>query len=59
MHVRHASWGLGLVVHHQDADRFVVLFDEAGYRTLSLELVQESHLLVPAESPQTVAQSAR
>lgn len=59
MRVRHVSWGLGLVVHHQDADRFVVLFDEAGYRTLSLELVQESHLLAPAESPQTVAQSAR
>jgi ATP-dependent DNA helicase RecQ len=58
-HVRHASWGAGLVVHHQDADRFVVLFDEAGYRTLSLDLVQASHLLTVSEAAEPAAQSAQ
>jgi ATP-dependent DNA helicase RecQ len=57
-HVQHASWGSGLVMHHQDADRFVVLFDDAGYRTLSLELVESSHLLTISESLEPVAQSA-
>jgi ATP-dependent DNA helicase RecQ len=46
-HVQHDAWGAGLVVHHEDADRFIVLFDDAGYRTLSLELVRD--LLRPAE----------
>jgi ATP-dependent DNA helicase RecQ len=57
-HVRHASWGAGLVVHHQDADRFVVLFDEAGYRTLSLDLVQESNLLTLVDTPEPLPQPA-
>ncbi|MFC1262537.1 MULTISPECIES: DUF3553 domain-containing protein [Streptomyces] len=36
--VRHAEWGDGTVLS-EDGDRITVLFDEAGYRTLSLETV--------------------
>jgi ATP-dependent DNA helicase RecQ len=46
--VVHRVWGDGSVVRHEDADQFVVLFDEAGYRTLSLTLVEEQHLLTLA-----------
>ncbi|GAA5152497.1 ATP-dependent DNA helicase RecQ [Amycolatopsis dongchuanensis] len=42
--VRHREWGTGRVVH-READRMTVLFDEGGYRTLSLAAVEEGHLL--------------
>lgn len=42
--VRHQTWGQG-VVHRYEGDVVVVLFPEAGYRTLSLELVSERGLL--------------
>jgi ATP-dependent DNA helicase RecQ len=42
--VEHATFGEGLVLRHED-DSVVVLFDEAGYKTLSLELVREGDLL--------------
>jgi ATP-dependent DNA helicase RecQ len=45
--VRHPEWGLGTVTEYE-GDRLVVLFDESGYRTLSLELALERHLLEPA-----------
>jgi ATP-dependent DNA helicase RecQ len=45
--VRHPEWGLGTVTEYE-GDRLVVLFDEAGYRTLALELACEKHLLEPA-----------
>ncbi|MCA1720691.1 MAG: RecQ family zinc-binding domain-containing protein, partial [Actinobacteria bacterium] len=45
--VTHASWGSGLVMRYE-GDRIVVLFEDVGYRTLSLEKVQSSRLLVPA-----------
>jgi len=45
--VRHASWGDGLVIRHDD-DSIVVLFDDVGYKTLSLDLVVEKGLLAPA-----------
>jgi ATP-dependent DNA helicase RecQ len=48
--VVHTVWGNGSVVRHEDNDQFVVLFDEAGYRTLSRALVDEQHLLVPAQA---------
>ncbi|GHK00777.1 ATP-dependent DNA helicase RecQ [Streptomyces sp. Y2F8-2] len=38
--VRHEQWGDGTVLS-QDQDRITVLFDQAGYRTLSLEAVAE------------------
>jgi len=46
--VVHTVWGEGAVVRHEDEDQFVILFNEAGYRTLSLALVEEQHLLTLA-----------
>jgi ATP-dependent DNA helicase RecQ len=43
--VRHASFGTGLVVRYEGGDKAVVLFDEAGYRTLSVPLVAEGNIL--------------
>ncbi|WP_261569707.1 RecQ family ATP-dependent DNA helicase [Frankia gtarii] len=42
--VRHVSWGRGQVVK-EDGDRITVLFDDVGYRTLSVDAVRERHLL--------------
>lgn len=42
--VMHSSWGKGTVMHVQD-DILVVLFEEAGYRTLSIAVVTEQELL--------------
>ena len=42
--VVHRTFGEGLVIRHEEGS-VVVLFDEAGYKTLSLELVLEGHLL--------------
>jgi ATP-dependent DNA helicase RecQ len=42
--VRHASWGRG-VVQTSDEDSVVVLFDDGGYRTLSLPVVRAQRLL--------------
>ncbi len=45
--VRHASWGAGQVVRYED-DSVVVLFEEVGYKTLSVALVSEGSLLEAA-----------
>jgi ATP-dependent DNA helicase RecQ len=45
--VRHDRWGAGKVVH-RESDRVTVLFDDVGYRTLSLEAVRDSGVLVMA-----------
>ena len=45
--VRHAAWGEGLVLRHE-GDSIVVLFDDVGYKTLSLDLVVERGILVTA-----------
>ena len=45
--VRHAEWGLGTVLR-DEGDTLVVLFDEAGYKTLSVGLVLAGGLLEPA-----------
>ena len=42
--VRHVEWGEGEVVRADD-DTVVVVFDDKGYRTLALELVEEGGLL--------------
>ncbi|HEX2316406.1 MAG TPA: RecQ family ATP-dependent DNA helicase [Thermomonospora sp.] len=42
--VVHAEWGEGVVMR-RDPDRVTVLFDEAGYRVLSLEAVERDGLL--------------
>jgi ATP-dependent DNA helicase RecQ len=45
--VRHAEWGAGMVLRYE-GDRMVVLFDDVGYKTLSVPVVQEQGLLAPA-----------
>ncbi|MET9224654.1 RecQ family zinc-binding domain-containing protein [Lentzea sp. NPDC003310] len=45
--VRHERWGRGTVVQHE-ADRLMVLFDEVGYKTLSLDAVRDTGVLAPA-----------
>jgi ATP-dependent DNA helicase RecQ len=45
--VRHAEWGVGAVQRYE-ADKMVVLFDDVGYKTLSVELVVAHELLEPA-----------
>lgn len=45
--VRHDEWGEGLVVRYED-EKMTVLFDEAGYKTLSVAMVQERDLLAEA-----------
>ncbi|KES06024.1 ATP-dependent DNA helicase RecQ [Streptomyces toyocaensis] len=42
--VRHAEWGAGTVMRTEE-DRLVVLFEQVGYKTLSLTAVQEGALL--------------
>lgn len=45
--VSHSQWGLGQVLRYED-DKLIVLFDEAGYKTLDVNLVCEKELLMPA-----------
>jgi ATP-dependent DNA helicase RecQ len=45
--VAHEQWGEGVVQRYDD-EAMVVLFDEAGYKTLALEVVRERALLTPA-----------
>jgi ATP-dependent DNA helicase RecQ len=47
--VSHDEWGAGQVIR-TEGDTVVVLFDEAGYRNLSVELVRERNLLTAAEA---------
>ncbi|MEU5550529.1 RecQ family ATP-dependent DNA helicase [Micromonospora sp. NPDC047793] len=42
--VRHPEWGGGLVLSYED-DRMTVLFEEVGYKTLSVSVVSEQGLL--------------
>ncbi|MEV1158836.1 RecQ family ATP-dependent DNA helicase [Micromonospora chokoriensis] len=42
--VRHPEWGQGLVLSYED-DKMTVLFDEVGYKTLSVRVVSEQGLL--------------
>ncbi|MGI5224392.1 RecQ family ATP-dependent DNA helicase [Actinoallomurus iriomotensis] len=46
--VVHASWGAGTVMR-EEPDRITVLFEEIGYKTLSLDAVQRDSLLTLAE----------
>jgi ATP-dependent DNA helicase RecQ len=47
--VRHREWGLGRVLGY-DQDRMTVLFDDVGYKTLSVAVVRKSKLLVAADA---------
>ncbi|XVV10528.1 RecQ family ATP-dependent DNA helicase [Actinoplanes sp. CA-131856] len=42
--VRHAEWGVGMVMGYEE-ERVTVLFDEVGYKTLSVPVVLENELL--------------
>jgi ATP-dependent DNA helicase RecQ len=42
--VRHGEWGTGMVMGYEE-DRMTVLFDEVGYKTLSVPVVIENELL--------------
>jgi ATP-dependent DNA helicase RecQ len=44
--VQHAEWGPGLVLAYA-GDQMTVLFDEVGYKTLSLAVIEEHRLLIP------------
>ncbi|MDQ3859441.1 MAG: ATP-dependent DNA helicase [Actinomycetota bacterium] len=44
--VEHGKWGEGTVQRYE-SDKLVVLFDDAGYKTLAVELVREGSLLEP------------
>jgi len=52
--VTHGAWGDGRVLAY-DGDTMTVLFDEAGYRTLSVDLVKANGLLRPVGDPGTGA----
>ncbi|MFC4589155.1 RecQ family ATP-dependent DNA helicase [Sphaerisporangium corydalis] len=43
--VRHNAWGPGVVMS-REPDRITVLFEDVGYKTLSLEAVERDNLLV-------------
>jgi ATP-dependent DNA helicase RecQ len=45
--VKHPEWGSGLVLRYEQ-DRMVVLFDDVGYKTLSVPVVVKQSLLTPA-----------
>ncbi len=45
--VRHGSWGRGQVIRYE-GDTVAVLFDDVGYKTLSVELAAAGRLLEPA-----------
>jgi len=45
--VRHREWGDGMVMS-TEGDRITVLFDQVGYRTLSLDALEENGLLAKA-----------
>jgi ATP-dependent DNA helicase RecQ len=49
--VEHATFGTGLVVRYEGTDKTVVLFDEAGYKTLSVDLVVEGGILQAVPEP--------
>jgi len=43
--VRHAEWGVGLVLAYE-SDKMTILFNEVGYKTLSVPVVRAQGLLV-------------
>jgi ATP-dependent DNA helicase RecQ len=42
--VEHREWGHGVVISGE-SDRITVLFDEFGYRTLSMEVIRDADIL--------------
>ncbi|MES9537535.1 RecQ family ATP-dependent DNA helicase [Actinomadura sp. NPDC000600] len=58
--VQHAAWGTGTVMR-VEPDRITVLFEDAGYRTLSLEAIQrdEDLLTLHPDAPSTDSRPGR
>jgi ATP-dependent DNA helicase RecQ len=46
--VRHGEWGVGTVMSYEE-ERITVLFDEVGYKTLSVPVVLENNLLTKGD----------
>ncbi len=46
--VEHREWGRGVVISGE-SDRITVLFDEFGYRTLSVEAIRDTEILTVAD----------
>ncbi len=42
--VEHAAWGVGMVLRYEE-DTMTLLFDEVGYKTLSVPVVRRQNLL--------------
>jgi ATP-dependent DNA helicase RecQ len=49
--VSHSTWGEGVVLRYE-GDKIIVLFDTVGYKSLSLSVVKEKHLLQPGNAAQ-------
>ena len=47
--VAHKKWGAGAVQRYEGEEKMVVLFDEVGYKTLMVALVEEHGLLEPVD----------
>ena len=47
--VAHEKWGEGAVNRYEGDDKIVVLFDEVGYKSLVVALVEEHGLLEPVD----------
>ncbi|HEX5369198.1 MAG TPA: DUF3553 domain-containing protein [Dehalococcoidia bacterium] len=47
--IEHATWGRGRVVS-REGSRAVILFEDAGYKTVDLDVADERGLLKPAET---------
>jgi ATP-dependent DNA helicase RecQ len=56
--VRHGEWGDGTVMGYEQ-DRVTVLFDEVGYKTLSVPVVIKNELLTAPSTPGRGRRSAR
>ncbi|WP_035781855.1 helicase-related protein, partial [Arthrobacter sp. H14] len=46
--VVHKEWGSGTVMRHED-DRITVFFETEGYKSLALEVLEDSDILVPRD----------
>jgi ATP-dependent DNA helicase RecQ len=57
--VKHPEWGVGSVQTYEEGDRIVVLFEQVGYKTLSLEVVAEHGLLTPLDPTPTAERKRR
>lgn len=48
--VTHREWGSGIVMRHEE-DKITVLFEQVGYKSLALQLVEDEKILKPEPEP--------